>query len=805
MRTIEALIKIIPILISNILKQNYENIELVKSTQFKITYLIFSIINYRELKKDVDLCNNTIELYIHEMYSLGLISDGILEYYEHYQSQLNEGLYFVFQNANNEDIDPVALYQDILTCDLKINKDIVEIHNDKNSRNVIGSYYTPKEFAVNITRKTIDRFIEKNTGIKNFSYTNLDIKSQNSVKRLIEDAKIIDLSCGGGDFYYAVLDYISNYISQSPEYYVRIINNMWGIDVDPIAIQLTITKLFKYSRNIDDVQQIRAQFIIGNPLIYNKKCYEVDEKIELAALSRIYNENMGLDLEEVLEHQKFDIVLGNPPWEKIRLEEKKFFKSIYEPISEIAQKNHRLEAINKLEEELPYVYKYYLNIATDYSNIKSIITKNKELRFSLSGELNTYALFAELSTALLSKSGISALVLKGAIVTSSNNSGLFEYFTLSNLIHSIYCFDNKNKIFNIDSREKFCVIIFEKSANDFFEISMGLIDIKEILSAEMIKTDAKTLLVLNPETGLLPNISDKSDIEFLIKAYNKYPRFEEVFFDCRFGRIVHLTAHAKFISKEETNKNLPIYEGKFIEQYDGRFSTFKNMTEEEKYRNKASSRKISSDENASQKELPISRYFIEKDFWRSISKKYDKKYSLMWRSLTSSTNTRTTIATILPNMPTSQSIQLLQTDNAENLIIMLALFNSIVFDYFVRLKLSSIDLTQSIIKQIPVPEIMNFEKVILFKNVTKSIKHHIFDRVYTLLHDDERLEELFGDISYNPIALYDKVLDKKKVMSEIDSLVSKSYGIKLKTLYNIAKHFPNFYSEEQINEFFYNE
>jgi hypothetical protein len=85
---------------------------------------------------------------------------------------------------------------------------------------------------------------------------------------------------------------------------------MWGIDVDPIAIQLTITKLFKYSRNIDDVQQIRAQFIIGNPLIYNKKCYEVDEKIELAALSRIYNENMGLDLEEVLEHQKFDIVLG---------------------------------------------------------------------------------------------------------------------------------------------------------------------------------------------------------------------------------------------------------------------------------------------------------------------------------------------------------------------------------------------------------------------------------------------------------------------------------------------------------------
>lgn len=802
MRTIEALIKVIPTLISNILKQNYENIELVKCTQFKITYLIFSIINYRELKKDVDLCNNTIELDIHEMYSLGLISDGILEYYEHYKSQLNEGLYFVFQNINNEEIDPVALYQDILTYDLKINKDIVEIHTDKNSRNVIGSYYTPKEFAVNITRKTMDRFIEKNTGIKNFSYTNLDSESQNSIKKLIEDAKIIDLSCGGGDFYYAVLDYVSNYISQSPEYSVRIINNMWGIDVDPIAIQLTITKLFKYSKNIDNVQQIISQFIIGNPLIYNKKCYEVDEKIELAALSRIYNENMGLDLEEVLEHQKFDIVLGNPPWEKIRLEEKKFFKSIHAPISEIAQKNHRLVAINKLKEELPHVYKYYLNIANDYSNIKKIITKNKALQFSLSGELNTYALFAELSTAILNKNGISAIVLKGAIVTSSNNSRLFNYFTSSNLLHSIYCFDNKNKIFNIDSREKFCVIIFEKNGNNSFELAMGLIDIKEILSAETIKTDAKTLLILNPETGLLPNITNKEDVELLIKAYNKYPRFEQVFSDCRFGRIVHLTAHAKYISKEAKANNLPIYEGKFIEQYDGRFSTFKDMTEEEKYRNKASSRRIDSEEFVHKKELPLSRYYIEKDFWNSISKKYDEKYSLMWRSLTSSTNTRTTIATILPHIPTCQSIQLLQTESAENLLLMLALFNSIVFDYFVRLKLSSIDLTQTIIKHIPVPEVMAFEEIILFNNDTKTIKQHIFDRIYTLLNNDERLSNLFKKISYKPIIVDSKCIEKKKAMSEIDILVSKAYKIELHTLNIIARQFSNFYTEEQIEKFF---
>ncbi|WP_446898809.1 Eco57I restriction-modification methylase domain-containing protein [Clostridium sp. LBM24168] len=802
MKIIETLIKTISTLISNILKQNYENIELVKSTQFKVTYLTFSIINYKKLKKKANLCNNTIELAIREMHSLGLISDGMLEYYEHFQSELNDELYFIFKNTNSEDIDLVNLYQDMLTYDLKINGNVIEMHTDKNSRNVKGSYYTPKEFAINITRKAMDRFIEKNIGIKNYSYTNLDFDKQNNVEKLIENAKIIDLSCGGGDFFFAVLDYISRYISKSHEYCVRVINNMWGIDVDPIAIQLTISNLIKFSGSINNIQRINSHFIIGNPLIFNNKHYNIDEKIELAALSRIYNENMGINLKYMLNNQKFDIILGNPPWEKIRLEEKKFFKNIYPPISEIAQKNHRLVAINNLKDKMPYVYKHYSNIASDYSNIKKIITSNSLLKFSLNGELNTYSLFAELSTTILNRNGVSALVLKGAIVTSSNNSKLFNYFISSNLINSIYCFDNKNKIFNIDSREKFCVIIFEKCGNKLFELAMGLTDMREILSTEMVKMDAKTLLILNPETGMLPNITDKSDIEFLIKAYNKYPRFEEVFPDCKFGRIVHLTAHAEAILKEATDKNLPIYEGKFIEQYDGRFSTFKDMTNEEKYRNKASSRRISLEKDVPKKELPVSRYYIKKDFWKSLSKKYNKKYSLMWRSLTSSTNTRTTIATILPHMPTSQSIQLLQTENTENLILMLALFNSIVFDYFVRLKLSGIDLTQSVIKQIPVPEVIDFEKIILFKNVTKSIKYHIFDRVYTLLHDDERLEGLFSDISYKPIIVYDRFIDKKKVMSEIDILVSKSYKIKLQTLNSIAKHFPNFYSEEQIKKFF---
>ena len=100
--------------------------------------------------------------------------------------------------------------------------------------------------------------------------------------------------------------------------------------------------------------------------------------------------------------------------------------------------------------------------------------------------------------------------------------------------------------------------------------------------------------------------------------------------------------------------------------------------------------------------VPESRFFIRESKWNKVSRNYHAEYSLYWRSLTSSTNRRTTIATILPHMPTSQSIQLLQKrDDYEGLLIILSLFNSVIFDYLVKNKLNGIDLTQTIIIQIP--------------------------------------------------------------------------------------------------------
>ncbi len=154
------------------------------------------------------------------------------------------------------------------------------------------------------------------------------------------------------------------------------------------------------------------------------------------------------------------------------------------------------------------------------------------------------------------------------------------------------------------------------------------------------------------------------------------------------------------ISNYKASKNIPIYEGKFFNQYDGRYAGFNGVKDRMKYGNKSAAVILNSGVN--DQIYPEARYFINSDKWKHLVKNHSEEFMLAWRSLTSATNTRTCIATVLPFIPASQSVQFL-TINISDLLYLTGLFNSVVFDFILKKKLSGIDLTQTIINQMPVP------------------------------------------------------------------------------------------------------
>ena len=133
------------------------------------------------------------------------------------------------------------------------------------------------------------------------------------------------------------------------------------------------------------------------------------------------------------------------------------------------------------------------------------------------------------------------------------------------------------------------------------------------------------------------------------------------------------------------------------------------------------------------------------------------------------------IAMILRTQPTCQSIQMLQTTDDQELVLLLGLFNSKPFDYFVRLKMPGIDLTQSVVKQIPVPTAESLEQSIDFHGRYCSIKKHILSYVIYLLSKESTLAELVKEFSEYVYDIKDNTTELK-ARQYLDELFFCAYG-----------------------------
>ena len=650
---------------------------------------------------------------------------------------------------------------------------------DKHQRDNLGAYYTPDWLADQLTEKTVNSYIQINFHADRNRINKLNMSDFTNVK-------VADLSVGAGVFLRSYIRWIKKNFSPEIQDLKKLAQNLYGVDVDPTA--LLICKHEVSSEFEGELSSVNL--FLGNPLIPNCSSNDGIRK-SLFYEGRIYNKNSGLS--NKFFDVSVDIVLGNPPWEKIRFEERKFIKPKYQNIAKLSQKKLRDRAIEALSVSAPADYLYYTDVFGDYAEIKELLKSNSQLENSLTGELNTYNLFYELAINIINKKGVVGLIVKSSMVKTPANKKIFNHLVLEGMLMEVDIIKNTKKIFDIDSREEFAFVISSLTYRSQFAFFSNITSKEDFYKQESeVKLTQAILKKINPVSGMLPNISTAEQMAFVDEMYSRNPLFSEVFPEVKFGRLVHFTNHSEYISKKE-EEGLPIYEGKFIERYDSRFSTFEGMTLQEKYRAKASARLQSEEE----KRIPESRYFINKNFWKSISKNYDNKLTIMWRSLTSSTNRRTMLATLLPFLPTSQSIQFLQASSVEESIVILAIFNSIIYDYLVRMKLPGIDLTQSVVKSIPVPCKEKLSQSVTFKGKKDTYSEHISQRVRWIFKNETRLDSYFG------VAVENQAWEsKKKCEVELDLLVGQLYGLSFVEIKKIASNFPAYYSFKELELLF---
>ncbi len=469
----------------------------------------------------------------------------------------------------------------------------------------------------------------------------------------------------------------------------------------------------------------------------------------------------------------FDAIIGNPPWDVYEFQELPWFAYRNPEIALIPRKSERVEAIKGLKKTNTILWeeskKEEERIAKGVTLIKSKISPYK---YNHKGKLDLYKLFAERSLQLLSSKGVMGLLVKTGIATEKSSAEFFHNLALSQSVKAIYSFTNKKNFFpDIHSREKPCVFVASNQRRfESVRCAFGIESIDELENNERkLQLTSDDFKMLNPLTKTAPVFENTKDAEITISVYRRYPLLydqasDKLLWPVKFHQMLNRSSdEGKFKTVEQLERDegafrisnnryqsadgywIPVYEGKMVQAYDHRaadvFVNPKNV-----YR---AGQQVSLSETDKKKSdrFPKVQFYIRKteSQWPTTD-----KWVIAYKNVTSTTNMRTMIASIIPESGAVHSLPVLSLDSDEDsravkAALILATLNSIAFDYVSRQKVSGINFSWYFLKQIPVVPLDQIECT-RFGSV--SAQDLIKDAVLELTYTATDLAPFAGDMGF---------------------------------------------------------
>ena len=238
-----------------------------------------------------------------------------------------------------------------------------------------------------------------------------------------------------------------------------------------------------------------------------------------------------LEFPDIMLRGGFDVVLGNPPWERIKLQEKEFFATRSPEIAGAPNKAARTVLIKRLATALEGSAERALNSAFIAAKRESeAISEFVRIpggdggRFTLTGrgDVNTYALFAELFLRLArDRAGV---VVPTGIATDATTAAFFAELVGEGRLAQLVDFENRAKLFPaVDSRMKFSLLTLGRNEG-LARFAFFLTDPLQLAESERNFTlSPEQIAAINPNTRTAPVFRSRADAELTAKIYSRVP------------------------------------------------------------------------------------------------------------------------------------------------------------------------------------------------------------------------------------------------------------------------------------------
>lgn len=426
-----------------------------------------------------------------------------------------------------------------------------------------------------------------------------------------------------------------------------------------------------------------------------------------------------LEFPEITEKGGFDLILANPPWERIKLQEKEFFLEKDPDVANAANAAARKKAIQRLQAHNPKLWNEYLQALHESESSSKFVRESGRFPLAGRGDVNTYSVFSELIEKAINDQGAAGFIVPTGIATDDTNKFYFADLIEKGRLASLFDFENRKKIFpSVDSRMKFSLITLgpkQKDRQSTFGFFMH--DVLDLLDRERVFTlGQRDFLNINPNTKTTPIFRTRKDAELTAKIYSRVPVLineakNQNPWGISFKAMFHMSNDSQLFKTESELREmgfsllgnrfkkgeelwLPLYEAKFTWYFDHQAFDYLNCDD------RNSTRDVSKDSNFSSDQT------IRPWYWVSESEVFKKgvfSTQIGFRDVTNNTNERSFIISRFPKASVNHKFPMIFTnERTSESLILTSILGSLPFDFFVRQKIGGTSMTFFYVKQFPV-------------------------------------------------------------------------------------------------------
>lgn len=514
-----------------------------------------------------------------------------------------------------------------------------------------------------LARESLDEADRKSTGAYHTDFRLAQRLAELASPRLTHQSKIIDPACGAGILLVALSIAVCG--RDRAKVSVWLTNGVCAADLSKNSLRAAVLALASLTDDVPALTTMRKRWHCGDSLLADTNVWT---KMALGG---------------------FDAVIGNPPWEKVKLTRHEFLKSM-------GTERHYGSATTGIDEarfnvQRDEVANYSRNLLSRYPDLAN-------------GEPDLYIAFTSLFFEICRPDGVVAALVPGGLIRSQGTQTVRQKLIESSSSVSISIIDNRARFFSIDTRFKFLAIALVKSKTSKSKrepISLtherGTSTGMEVFGTANIGRAA--LLGVRKDLSL-PEVKSQAEWKVFLKVAEAGCAWDDPSgeWNARFCREVDMTKERPHFLSKPSNGSLPLIEGRMVHHH--RFGVKGHVS--------GTGRRAVWDAN------PIGASKLSPQFWINPSR---VPASNLNRTLTQrvgfcdiagQTNERSLMAALIPagvvcgnKVPT---ITFPEDQSRERLLVWAAVANSFAFDWMLRRVLTT-TVNYFLLQSIPLPRI----------------------------------------------------------------------------------------------------